>query len=265
MSELSMMGGFPFEVSFSPDGETQAEALAGRMRQAAGWIDQLVGLPWAPSLFVVGPADWPRVSMGVPYGIPHVGDDRIVAGLDGGPLWEALLSRCAPHMPAGAWDRLTDVYGDPPDLRPFVDLLVVHELGHVTHGESWAGEPAGLWLDELASNVILHGYVDQVEPWWMPSLETLFDVVRDTPRRLWPVRDLDRMADTLDGDWTNYLWFEFGLQQLARRLWHSAGSKAVQGLVELLRGPVRCQEEVLDTIATYDADVAQALRRWARA
>ena len=261
-SNLSTMDGFGFPVSYTTTSEARARFVAGRMKNAVAWIEQQVGIRSVPWLFVVGPDEWDQVSLGHPYGLPHVGQGRIVVGHDAGSLWEGLLDTYAAQATADGWNRLTTVYGDPPDLSPFTDLLVVHELGHVTHGEPWTDDPVGFWLDELASNVILHGYVEEVEPRSLPDLETLFEVIWETPPDIWPVRDLNRMAESLAGDGTNYLWLEFGLQTLAGRLWRSAGATALRGIVDLLRGPARPLDEVLDTLATYDSEVAHTLRHW---
>ncbi|MGW3621410.1 hypothetical protein ACWD8I_05080 [Micromonospora arida] len=259
---LSGLDGFAFPVSCTAGGETRARAVAQRMERAVAWLDGQVGTPSVPALFVVGPEEWDGIALGLPYGMPHVEDGRIVVGQRPGPFWQTLLDAAAPGLPAESRQRLAAVYGEPPDLGTFADLLVVHELGHVTHGEGWPGHSVGFWLRELAANLCLHGYVAEIEPESMPVLETVYDVIWETGPGPWPVRDLHCMADSLAGDGTNYVWFQFGLQILARRLWESADTTALRGVVALLRGPAQPFGNVIDVLATFDRHAARAVLDW---
>jgi hypothetical protein len=159
---------------------------------------------------------------------------------------------------------LTKVYGDPPELGNFADLLVSHELGHVTHladDAAW-DDPDVWWLKELAANLALQGYATEVEPEVLLTLETLCEVTWAAPQDAWPIRDLARMGDAAEADGSNYCWFEFGLQILAGRLWTTAGVASLRGVVDLLRGPRRSDDAILGVIAELDAGVARDLAQW---
>ncbi|MCM4084937.1 hypothetical protein [Paractinoplanes hotanensis] len=259
---LSEISGFAFPVSCTTGGEMRARALARRMERAVSWLDDQGVVPFVPALFVVGSGDWAGVTLGPPYGMPHGGDGRIVVGREAGPFWQELLVIAASHPDAEMEQRLAAAYGRPADVEPFADLLIVHQLGHLTHSEGWSRSPISSWLGEIAANLCLHGYVSEAEPESLPVLETLCEAVWEAAQGPWPVRDLDRMADALAGDGANYFWFRFGLQILARRLWESAGPTALRGVVSLLQSPVQPLGDVADVLATFDLNVGRAVLDW---
>jgi len=205
----------------------------------------------------VGPEDWDGIAAIPLYGMPHVTSDRIVVGQQPAPFWDAVTAVLSRRV-----SGLREVYGDPIDLGGFADLLVSHELTHLSHGESWPPGPVGFWLRELTANVGLQGYVAVNEPSSLPVLETVFEATWAGGPDAWPVRDLVRMEQGLEGDGSNYVWFEFGLQVLAKRLWQSSGAPALQTLVTALRGPELTFDEVVSLLEKLDPTVAQAIRSW---
>jgi hypothetical protein len=169
------------------------------------------------------------------------------------------------------------VYGAPPDLSLFADLIISHELTHLTDLPTWlddpgigrrswsADEPRLLWLSELFANLGMHGYIADREPESLPVMETVFEVVGGTDPARWPMRRLQDMYDAIaapDMDGTNYLWFEFRLQIIAKRLWEAAGGAGFQRLRDVLHGPVLPDAEIFEVLAELDKGVAGSLRRW---
>lgn len=72
---------------------------------------------------------------------------------------------------------MRSVYGDPPRLgEHFADLVVAHELTHLFHDFDEATGQTDfprLWVAELFPNVALHGYISEVEPQQLGTLETV--------------------------------------------------------------------------------------------
>jgi hypothetical protein len=261
---LEPLDGFPFPVFVSAGGASRGRSVAQRAARTVEWLDRSVGMPETPPLFVVGPDDWEKVATLPLYGMPHVDSDRVVVGQQPAAFWSALTGVIAPLVGSEGLGLLHKVYGDPPDLGGFADLLVSHELSHLAHGESWPEGPVAFWVKELAANLGLQGYVTEVEPTEAGRLETIFDVTWAAPDSHWPVRDLPRMEDSLAGDGSNYVWFEFGLQVLAKRLWQTTGATAFRNVVTALRGPALGFEQVMDLLEELDPGVAQAIRDWPR-
>ncbi|MGW1530368.1 hypothetical protein [Streptomyces sp. NPDC002159] len=261
---LEVLDGFPFPVFVSPGGALQGRIVAERAERTLGWLKRAVTLPKTPPLFVVGPEHWDQVAEIPLYGMPHVDLDRIVVGLQPAAFWPAVVNAIMPVIDAAGLKRLRRVYGDGIDLAPFADLLVSHELSHLTHLEAdWESEPSvAFWLSELAANLGLHGYVHEVEPEHAATLETAFEVTWAAPNGHWRVRDLLAMEDSLNGDGSNYVWFEFGLQVLAKRLWQTTGVMALQRVVAALRGPSLGFDQVVELLTELDPSVSAAVLFW---
>ncbi|MFC5927778.1 hypothetical protein [Micromonospora vulcania] len=262
---LEPLDGFPFPVFVSAGGTARGQAVAQRAARTVAWLDRVVGMPETPPLFVVGTGEWDQVASIPLYGMPHVESDRIVVGQEPAPFWDSVTGAITPLLAPAGLRRLHQVYGDPIDLGPFADLLVSHELTHLAHGPSWPEGPVAFWVKELAANLGLQGYVTEVEPSETTRLETIFEVTwAAAPQGHWPVRDLPRMAQSLDDDGANYVWFEFGLQVLARRLWQVAGATALQRVVDALRGSTYDLPGVLSLLRELDPAVARSVLDWPR-
>jgi hypothetical protein len=251
--------------------------VAARTQKTIGWLRTLVDFPEPPPLFVIGPEDWDRIALIPQYGLPHVNHTRIVTAQEPSGAWTALLERVWPALPDSDRERLRRVYGTPPELGAFADLIVAHELTHLTDGHNTDGgatserdlldEARLLWFTELFANLGLHGYIVECEPEAQLILETLFEVIGSTAPAQWPLHQLDEMYESFTApgqDGTNYMWFQFRLQMLAKRLWEAAGGAGFQRIHAILRGPVPDDAEIVALLATMDQTVADDVRRWAR-
>jgi hypothetical protein len=61
---------------------------------------------------------------------------------------------------------------------------------------------------------------------------------------------------------SNYVWFEFGLHMLAKRLWSTAGAAGLQAVITALRGPALDFTKWWTLLAELDPSVAQAIQNW---
>jgi hypothetical protein len=272
---LTAVEGFSFPVYVSGRDVARARGLAQRMARTLSWLGDLVEMPPTPPLFVLDPADWNRVALTPLYGLAHVNRTRVVIGQQPSGLWEGLVSRVWPELAFSARQRLTTVYGEPPDVSCFADLVISHELAHLadrpghldTTGQEpgWGSVPRVLWFVELFANLGLQGYVSDCEPHESSRLETLFDVIGSTPAAMWPINALSAMYDTLTtpgADGSNYCWYEFRLQRFAKRLWEARGAASFKTLHTVLHGPLLTDDELVEVIADIDTRVAADVRRW---
>jgi hypothetical protein len=60
----------------------------------------------------------------------------------------------------------------------------------------------------------------------------------------------------------NYVWLEFRVQHLARRLWCASGPSGFRELHEVLHGPLLSDDEMIDVLAGIDAKVGWQARTW---
>jgi hypothetical protein len=261
-TNLQHLPGYPFAVFVSEGGATRGGLIAERAARTARWVDQLVGLPPVPPLFVVGVNDWAGVAQVPMYGMPHIDDDRLVVGQESAPFWVSIRDVLVPRLGSQAGAALRATYGETVDVASFADLLVSHEVVHLAHGLTPSANPVTFWVRELVANLGLQGYVSEIEPNELAHLETLFDTTWKAHLDHWPVRELPDMMDSLEGDGTNYVWFQFGLHVLSKRLWQSAGALGFTRLVDVLRGPELSQEQLEEVLRTIDEGAADAVSNW---
>lgn len=269
---LDRIEGFPMPVYASPGSGARVRELAERAQRVLDWLDELVERPPTPPLFVLDPADWDRVALIPHYGLAHTSRTRTVIGRQQSGLWATVANEVWPDLSTADRGRLADVYGTPPDLMAFADLVIAHELTHLADRPSWlddetagercwgAREPRLLWFNELFANLGLQGYITQREPESLLALETVFEVIGTTSPLRWRFRRLSEMheAATAPGmDGTNYVCFEFRLQILAKRMWQAAGADGFRWLHRILHGPILPDKVIFGILAEIDQEVAE--------
>ncbi|WP_033343043.1 hypothetical protein [Catenuloplanes japonicus] len=261
-NQLESLEGWGFPVHVSPGGAARGRVIADQAERMVTWLRSVTGEFKIPPLYVVGRDDWDSVAAFPVYGMPHETPDRVVVGQEPAEFWDVVLDSVEPYLTAADRDELRRVYGDPVSLGRFADLLVSHEIGHYLHGQSEGTDPTSFWLREMLANLALQGYVTEVEPALEDPLLTVVRVVWRSTGSSWQYSALTDMHHAVSGSGPNYVWFEFGLQTLTKRLWQSSGVLAVHTLIDLLHGPVPTQDEAIDAIGKLDPEVAADLRRW---
>lgn len=91
------------------------------------------------------------------------------------------------------------------------------------------------------------------EPDQVTTVDTICDVVWRTPADHRPAAALERMAEALVGasdGGANYVWFEYGLITMAKRLWQAGGARGFRHLYEALNRPT--QEALIDAVSDVD-------------
>ena len=254
----------PAFVSVGHDAE--GRAIARRTGRVLDWLATLFRTRPSTTLYVAGPADWDRVAAIPLYGMPHAVADRVVTSTTPAPFWRDYTDRIEPHLTEADRTRLRAVYGDPPDLGGrFADLVIAHELTHLFHDfDEATGETdfPRLWLAELFANIGLYGYVAEREPDQLAVLETICELSVAAGPELWPVRALNRMGDGLTEGPLNYIWFEFLLILVARRIWQAGAADAFTAFRDTLRDRTLSDERILARLANIHPDVAAAAQRW---
>ena len=217
--------GFDFEIGHSPGAGAVARAIASRTQRAEGWLSELFGFRPRFRLEVLDADDWSRRAEVPIYGMPHVGNENVIyVAASDSDLFDDILLLTQKHLPDDERVSFEAVYGGPPDLRPFADLLAIHELAHLYHLER--GFDFGrFWLTELFCNLALEGYVLEAEPEARSVLETLPRASRHIPPSELNLWRLDNMADSTG---VNYGWYELQLHAEAIPIWGEGGRDLVR-------------------------------------
>jgi hypothetical protein len=247
----------------SPGTERHARTVAARAGRAHAWLSELLGFPPRVEVCVLAPGDWGRVTPVPVFGFPHfVGEGTLVVAGTPAPFFdEQLVGLIRPGLDNEGRFRLRAVYGDPPRVQPFSDLLVVHELAHLYHAQSGFWFPER-WLSELFCNLALEGWVVEHEPELTQVLHTLpqLGVAAIDPATL-PVRDLARMEQALDAGPAgpaNYAWYQMRLEVAATAIWSCGGPDTLRRLLDRFRGgepPADLRAALRDDVHPSVADV----------
>jgi hypothetical protein len=259
---LQKVEGFQFPVCASPGTEDRGAAIGRRVERARDWLADLVEFQPRVRLLALAPADWDAIAEVPVFGFPHfINDDTIVVGSSAAPFFDEIVEVLRASASKPTWHRMQEVYGEPPRVHGFADLLVVHELGHLFHVQAGFWKP-GTWLPELFCNVALEGYVAEVEPQSLELLETLplaFGVVEAVR---FPVRALDQMARAGEvGGPLNYAWFELRLHAAARSIWERGGRSVLLRLYERFRDD-RTVDDVRTALKEIHPELARVIEEW---
>jgi hypothetical protein len=232
-SGLARLEGYPFEVRYSGGALPRATAAADVAAAAYTYFDRLFGVEPDIALIVADEAD--RLSR-QPYGLPYFNDDPgqirpgiVVMPAGPGDFWSAMvqdLREAAPHD----YPKLLETYPDGVggvDLRPFFDLITIHELGHAFETLGDLRLPT-FWLSEILANLALHVFVATQMPASLPTLEVLATVGAESPTLAARMRaEGYSTLEELEAHYTggdqpmsplNYVWFQYRWQRLAAKI-----------------------------------------------
>jgi hypothetical protein len=255
---LTTVDGLGIPVWTSPGTEERAHAIAARAVRAHAWLSDTLAFRPRVRMCAVGPRDWSQVTEFPVFGFPHfVGDDTIVVGAEPAPFFDDLLDTLWPRMSDPAHRRLRGVYGEPPGLHRFAELLVIHELAHLYHVQAGYWFPQR-WLSELFSNLALEGWISDNEPHLGEVLRTFPACASTIDPTIFAVRELSTMDQALEAGPTgplNYAWYQQLLHVAATSIWRDGGATVLRRLFDRFRD--RTPAEDLRT--TLHNDVHPAL------
>lgn len=222
--------GFPFPVLVSEGARAQGEAIVERTERADRWLSAALGFRPEFRLVVASADDWDAHAEFPAYGMPHTaGAERLVVGTEPASFFTDVAELFVPHVGEAAARDLHAAYGEPLDLRSFVDLIAVHELAHL-HPEQVPFSFPRFWLGEFFANLAMVGYLAECEPAALTGVDAFAAAALGTAPTLFPVHALAEIEASLDAGPDNYVWFQMVLIDRARTLWDRAGADGLRRL-----------------------------------
>jgi hypothetical protein len=225
----------------SPGAEARAGALGARAERARDWLADQLAAPFSFDLYVLDEDAWADHAEIPDYGIPHANPDsgKVVLGAQPATLFGSVCAQFWPDLNEGSRDAMHRVYGNPPLLEAFADLVLVHELTHlVPRGQSLPT----MWHEELFADLGTVGYLASEEPDELPVYMTFMRAGCDvSPSRVPYSAAMDIASSFETGGFANYVWYHCQLSVGAERLWDTHG---VEGLQALQAGDVGVAAEV---------------------
>jgi len=210
--------------------EARAGALGARAERARDWLADQLATPFSFDLFVLDEDEWSDHAKVSVYAIPHADPDsgKIVLGSQPATLFDSVCTQFWPDFSGESRAAMHQVYGDPPMLEAFADLILVHELLHlVPRGQSLPR----MWHEELFANLGAVGYLASEEPDELPVYMTFCRAGCDVAPSRVGCSALVDMANSFEvGGFANYVWYQCRLIIAAERLWDARGVEALQAL-----------------------------------
>ena len=217
-------------IVVSPGAEARAEELAARAERARDWLAEQLAAPFSFDLYVLDEDEWAAHAEVPVYAIPHADSDsgKIVLGSRPATLFGSVCAQFWPDFDEDSRDAMHQIYGNPPMLEAFADLILVHELMHlVPRGQSLPT----MWHEELFANLGAVGYLASEEPDELPVYMTFCRAGCDVPPSRVADSELVDMASSFEhGGFANYVWYQCRLIVAAERLWNTHGVETLQAL-----------------------------------
>jgi hypothetical protein len=214
----------------SAGAEARGEVIGARAERARDWLADQLGTPFSYDLYVLDEDDWGDHTEVPVYAIPHAdpGTGKIVLGAKPATLFDSVCTRFWPDFDEDSRDAMHQVYGDPPVLEEFADLILVHELLHlVPRGQSLPS----MWHEELFANLGAVGYLASEEPDELPVYMTFCRAGCDVPPSHVACSAAMDMSNSFElGGFANYVWYQSRLIVAAERLWNTHGVEALRAL-----------------------------------
>jgi hypothetical protein len=214
----------------SPGAEARAKAIEARAERARDWLADQLAAPFSFDLYVLDEDEWADHAEVPEYAIPHANPDngKIVLGSQPATLFDSVCRQFWPDLGEDSRGAMHRVYGNPPLLEAFADLILVHELMHlVPRGQSLPT----MWHEELFANLGAVGYLASEELDELPVYMTFMRAGCDVPPSRVACSALVDMASSFErGGFTNYVWYQSRLIVAAERLWTARGVEALQAL-----------------------------------
>lgn len=248
---LDTIKGFRQTIYYSAGRTERARSIANFMDSAIVFFQNELRFTPRTKLYVLAPQDWKAIAarpLQNVYGFPHNLDSgRLVIASDENDFWASFLPPVE-KLPPTLAAQISKAYskGDGTySMRPFFDLLALHEMGH-----SYTAQ-AGLkmqrhWMAELFVNIMLHTYIAEKQPQLLPALEAFPNMViaaGTSEYKFTSLEDFERLYPSLGMGAKNYGWYQCRLHAAAKDIYNKGGSGAMKKLWAALK---KYQKEMSD-------------------
>ncbi len=249
-------------VYFDEGYEAKATRLRALVQDAFQFFADSLGVSAELSIAVLGPANWERVITAQPYGIPGVAGSPSVAFLPATD--DNLAANDAISLEAGISDsarRLVAAAGRSWEdaSRRYVDLVGLHELGHVLAG-TYGISVRSMWFNEWLASYFCYSFLRAARPadarMWEGILQGYTDAVRPEHRTIDAFERLYFGVGAL-----NYVWYQARFQQSIVKVHDAKGVDMLRQLRDAFpvgATPVASQAELIHRLE----EIAPGFAAW---
>ena len=269
---LAHLGRHGFRIEHSVGLAGRAAEIADIVEAGLDVLSPVLGFSPSLTLRVLSRNDWPQYTKNPVYGMPHApGRDVIVVAADPPEFWDGIRAWAFRPVPDDEMRGLEATYGVGPggeiDVRPFNDLMVLHELGHIFHRQVPFEFPR-IWLGELFANLCHYVAVAEGLPLRLNHLNALPRAVHRSSADVSHVSLSDFDALQYGVGMGNFVWYEWQLLAASRAIYNAEGPPALRRLFEA--GLQACDRQMTDAELASCLDrkagarFAAVMRNWPR-
>lgn len=272
--DLVELSDYSFPVRVSEGVEPRAHQLAARCQRAYAFLSATLESKPKAQLLILAPKDWQKYTGSSMFGVPQTIDEQtvVVAGQNA-ELWKMIVPPLD-MLPPSHSQAIQATYGQADgsiDLAGYMDLLPVHEVGHLFIDQTAKQFDFHLprrWLVELFCNLALHAYTATEEPEQLSNLAAFPQMIVALGKGHLKYRSLQDFEQLYAGmEPSNFIWYLSRLHIAAQRIYDAAGTEALR---RLFRAIVQSQESLSDEQlvsylqANVHSAVADVLTTWER-
>lgn len=261
-----------FAAYHSAGSQERARNIVSLIDSAISYHHDLLGFRPAITLWVLNTSDWTTYTHNlVVYGMPHYNEKTrtLIVAADDNPFWKSFLPPID-QMPAGLRQQVTNAYSTGTgelSMRPFFDLLAIHELGHAFHFQA-ALTMQRQWLGELFCNILLHTFIAEKAPALLQALVVFPRMVVAAGTRGFKytsLRDVEERYNELGREHPrNYGWYQCRWHTAAAEIYDTGGAQACLKLWNALkeRRPVMNDKDLAAFLLRVESTTAGMMLSW---
>ncbi len=246
---LNHLSGYKTKTYYSNGSLEQANVMTQRCDNVLAFYRKHIAFEPSVTLLVLSPKDWSKYTDFPFYGMPHYDDKKtLIVASEDNAFWKSFNPQLE-KLPKDLAQQILNTYSDKNgnlSMKPFFDLLAIHELGHAYHIQG-ALIMQRKWMGELFPNVLLHAYIAENEKDLLPAL-TVFPkmVVSSTKKselKYTTLSELEKNYNELGQKYPqNYGWYQCRWHMAAANIYDSGRLDAFKKLWLTLK----TQREILD-------------------
>jgi hypothetical protein len=267
--KLDSINGYQLKVYHSKGSGNRAKELAVLSHNAMVYNNQLLNFKPTVTLLVLSPVDWPLYTQFPAYGMPHyINNTTLVVASQDNPLWKGFIPPLEQLPPALATQiRKTYSKDGYLTMQPFFDLLALHELGHAYHQQG-SLTMQRKWMGELFCNILLHTYIAENEPKYLPALTVFPNMVIASGTSGYPFTTLEQFENNYHEIGTkhpkNYGWYQSRLHAAAREIYDAGGKSVLPKLWKALQSKNTLDDQQLaeEMSKKVHSSVGDVMLKW---
>ena len=272
-SQLDSLKDHAVKLYYSKGHQQRTEAIAKRVDKAMAYYTQMLGSKPSVTLLVLSAAEWNKYTSLAVYGMPHYkGDSILVVAAEDNPFWKSFIPPVE-QLPKDLRMQVESVYRDKQgnlSMKPFFDLLAIHELGHAFHMQGRLTMQRK-WMGELFVNILLHTYIAENEPEALPALTIFPQMVIAGGSKEFKysiLKDVHERYDEIGQQYPkNYGWYQCRWHAAAAGIYNTGGKLVGRKLWDALKNKkdILTDEQLVAFLETAaDKSVADVMRNWER-